>query len=85
MLVRAPHLRPSRTANGFLSGRPGRAIFDPVQYSERVNDRFAEATESSRETGIELVAGRSIMAVENLIHHGDHSFRLLVLAQWAKG
>ena len=58
--------------------RPRRLILNSYQDLESVADRVSEATEGGSEGLVQLVAARLIVAVENLIHHDDHSFPLHV-------
>jgi len=53
---------------------PGRLIFDPVEDIESIADRMAEMPEGVGDAFVQVAAGLLILAVVNLIHHGDHSF-----------
>src|SRR6185369_16955146 len=57
--------------------RPGRRIFDADKDLEGLVDRMAEAAEDLRRGGVQLAPALAVMAVVNLVDHGDHPFSLL--------
>src|SRR5207244_4493242 len=57
--------------------QPRRGKLDLVEYPEADADSASQASEQAAESGIQFIAPRLIVAVENLIHHGDHPFLTL--------
>lgn len=55
-------------------GSPGSLVLDPVQDLEGVPHGVAKPGKSARKRGAELVARGLVIAVVNLVDHGDHPF-----------
>ena len=83
MLVRAPHLS-SDTADGLFLGGPRGAPFDVMKNFQAIAEAVADRGKGPVETSMQICAASLIIAVENLVHHGDHPF-LLPIGQSAIG
>src|SRR5262245_3704343 len=86
--VRAPALLRGVLVGPYALGLlllPGGAPFDTMENLEAVADQPADGGNRAGQCGVHFGAAFAVRAVVNLIHHGDHSFRLLVAAQRASG